>query len=76
MSINLSYPDYRGIKLLSLYRMLIKLGDLMVMFFVFQLQKDPESKEVEVKRYDKGGYFGGNHKISYLNCSFIDFTYT
>lgn len=46
--------------------MLIKLGDLMVTLFVFQLQKDPESKEVEVKRYDKGGYFGGNHKISYL----------
>lgn len=40
--------------------------NLMVMFVVFQLQKDPESKEVEVKRYDKGGYFGGNHNISYL----------
>lgn len=24
-----------------------------------KLQKDPESKEVEVKRYTKGGYFGG-----------------
>ena len=38
----------------------------MVTLFVFQLQKDPESKEVEVKRYDKGGYFGGNHKIVVL----------
>lgn len=45
--------------------------NLMVMFVVFQLQKDPESKEVEVKRYDKGGYFGGNHNISYLKWFYL-----